>query len=151
MEGAVPNLGRPQFFLYAHVGPFPGLTGLVGCAGFLDYGAIFESHCFSSAWSIAQSSLSIAYKEAAYVWGPQWVSRKVEFLRDNESIIWLWWPSVIHFYLQLHQSKVKLIQLLMHSLDSNFSNSDAWSHMPCALPDPLVNYLRLQPLLLETM
>ena len=31
-----------------------------------------------------------------------------------------------HFHLQLHQFKVKIIQLLMHSLDSNFSGSDAW-------------------------
>jgi len=62
-------------------------------AGSLGYGAIFKSHWFSSAWSVAQSSLSIAYKElfpivvAAYLWGPQWVSQRVEFLCDSESMM----------------------------------------------------------------
>ena len=62
-------------------------------AGSLKYGAIFKSHWFSGAWSVAQSSLSIAYKElfpivvAANLWGPQWVSWRVEFLCDNESVV----------------------------------------------------------------
>ena len=62
-------------------------------AGSLGYGAIFKSHWFSGTWLAEQSSLSIAYKElfpivvAAYLWGPQWVSQRVEFLCDNESVV----------------------------------------------------------------
>ena len=61
--------------------------------GSLGFGAIFKSHWFSGAWSVAQSSLSVAYKElfpivvAAYLWGRQWLSRWVEFLYDNESMV----------------------------------------------------------------
>ena len=61
--------------------------------GSMGYGAIFQSYWFSSTWSVVQSSLSIAYKElfpilvAAYLWGPQWVSRRVKFLCDNESVV----------------------------------------------------------------
>ena len=52
-----------------------------------------KSHWFSGIWSVAQSSLSIAYKDlfpivvAAYLWGPQWVSQWVEFFCDNESVV----------------------------------------------------------------
>ena len=71
----------------------PEFQVLSDAAGSLGYGAIFKSHWFSGTWSAAQSSLSIAYKElfpivvAAYLWGPQWVSRRVKFLRDNESVV----------------------------------------------------------------
>ena len=53
----------------------------------------FQLHWFYSAWPVAQSSLSIAYKEhfpivvAASLWGRQWVSRRFEFLCDNESVV----------------------------------------------------------------
>ena len=59
----------------------------------LGYGAIFKSHWFSGAWSAEQSPLSIAYREllpivlAAYLWGPQWASQRVEFLCENESVV----------------------------------------------------------------
>ena len=53
---------------------------LSGAAGSSSYGAIFKSHWFSGAWSVKQSSLSIAYNkrlpiivEEAYVWDPQYV------------------------------------------------------------------------------
>ena len=71
--------------------PLPDFQVSSDAAGSLGYGAIFKSHWFYGAWSTAQSSLSIAYKElfpivvAAYLWGPQWVSWRVEFLCDNES------------------------------------------------------------------
>ena len=40
-----------------------------------------------------QRPLSIAYEElfpivvSAYLWGPQWISRRIEFLSDNESVV----------------------------------------------------------------
>ena len=73
--------------------PLPDFQVSSDAAGSLGYGAIFKSHWFAGAWSAAQSSLSIACKElfpivvAAYLWGPQWVFRQVEFLCDNESVV----------------------------------------------------------------
>ena len=71
--------------------PLPDFQVSSDTAGSLGYGAIFKSQRFYGAWPTAQSSLSIVYKElfpivvAAYLWGPQWVSWRVEFLCDNES------------------------------------------------------------------
>ena len=71
--------------------PLPDFQVSSDAAGSLGYGAIFKSQRFYGAWPTAQSSLSIVYKElfpivvAAYLWGPQWVSWRVEFLCDNES------------------------------------------------------------------
>lgn len=82
-----------SFFCMPTWAPLPDFQVSSDAAGSLGYGAIFKSHWFSGAWSVAQSSLSIAYKElfpivvAAYLWGPQWVSRRVEFLCDNESVV----------------------------------------------------------------
>ena len=79
------------FFCMPTWAPLPDFQVSLDAAGSLGYGAIFKSHWFSSAWSAEQSLLSIAYKElfpivvAAYLWGPQWVSWRVEFLCDNES------------------------------------------------------------------
>ena len=81
------------FFCMPTWAPLPDFQVSSDAAGSLGYGAIFKSHWFSGAWSAAQSSLSIAYKElypivvAAYLWGPQWVSQRVEFLCDNESVV----------------------------------------------------------------
>ena len=73
--------------------PLPDFQVSSDAAGSLGYGAIFQSHWFSGAWSAEQRLLSIAYKElfpivvAAFLWGPQWVSRQVKFLCDNESVV----------------------------------------------------------------
>ena len=93
MASTIPNLGWPLFFLYPHMAPLPDFQVSSDAAGSLGYGAILKSHWFSGAWAAQQSLLSIAYKElfpivvAAYLWGPQWVSRQVEFLCDNESVV----------------------------------------------------------------
>ena len=81
------------FFCMPTWAPLPDFQVSSDAAGSLGYGAIFQSHWFSGAWSAEQSPLSIAYKElfpivvAAFLWGPRWVSRRVEFLCDNESVV----------------------------------------------------------------
>ena len=81
------------FFCMPTWAALPDFQALSDPAGSLGYCAIFKSHWFSGAWSAAQSSLSIAYKElflivvATYLWGAQWVCRRVEFLCDNESAV----------------------------------------------------------------
>ena len=73
--------------------PLPDFQVSSDAAGSLGYGAIFNSQWFCGARSVIQSPLSIVYKElfpiiiAASPWGPQWVSRRVEFLCDNESVV----------------------------------------------------------------
>ena len=82
-----------SFFCTPTWAPLPDFQVSSDAAGSLGYGAIFKSHWFAGAWSAAQSSSSIAYKElfpivvAAYLWGRQWVSRRVEFFCDNESVV----------------------------------------------------------------
>ena len=82
-----------SFFCMPTWAPLPDFQVSSDAAGSLGYGAIFKSHWFAGAWSAAQSSSSIAYKElfpivvAAYLWGHQWVSRRVEFFCDNESVV----------------------------------------------------------------
>ena len=74
-----------SFFCMPTWAPLPDFQVSSDAAGSLGYGAIFKSHWFAGASSAAQSSSSIAYKElfpivvAAYLWGRQWVSRRVEF------------------------------------------------------------------------
>ena len=93
MAGTVPRLGGSQIFPYAYVGPLPDFQVSSDAAGSLGYGAIFNNQWFFGEWSASQQPLSIAYKElfpivvAAYLWGPGWASRWVEFLCDNESVV----------------------------------------------------------------
>ena len=57
------------------------------------YRAVFQGHWFSGAWLPTQVSQSIEYKEllplvlAAYLWGPLWASKRVNFLSDNRSVV----------------------------------------------------------------
>ena len=73
--------------------PLPEFQFSSDAAGSLGYGAIFNDQWFYGAWSASQQPFSIACKElfpivvAAYVWGHQWASRRVEFLCDNESVV----------------------------------------------------------------
>ena len=82
-----------SFFCMPAWAPLPDFQVSSDAAGSLGYGAIVNSQWFCGAWSADQSPLSIAYKElfpivvAAAVWGQQWVSRRVEFLCDNESVV----------------------------------------------------------------
>ena len=93
--------------------PLPDFQVSSDAAGSLGYGAIFKSQWISGAWSAEQSQLSIAYKElfpivvAAYLWGPQWVSRQVEFLCDNESVVAV---------LKSGTSRDKSLMMLLHYL-----------------------------------
>ena len=82
-----------SFFCMPTWAPVPDFQVSSDAAGSLGYGAIFNTKWFCGAWSMEQRSLSIAYKElfpivvAAPLWGSQWVSRRVEFLCDNESVV----------------------------------------------------------------
>ena len=73
--------------------PVPDFQVSSYAAGSPGYGAILNTKWFCGAWSMEQRSLSIAYKElfsivvAAALWGSQWVSWRVEFLCDNESVV----------------------------------------------------------------
>lgn len=82
-----------SFFCLPTWAPLPDFQVSSDAAGGLGYGAIWNSQWFYGVWSAAQSPLSIAYKElfpivvAAALWGHQWVSRRVEFLCDNEAVV----------------------------------------------------------------
>ena len=82
-----------SFFQMSQWAPLPDFQVSSDASGSLGYGAIFNTQWFFDAWSASQESLSIAYKElfpivvAAHLWGPQWMSRQVEFLRDNMSVV----------------------------------------------------------------
>ena len=59
----------------------------------LGYSAVFQGHWFSGAWLLTQVSQSIKHKElcpimvAAYLWGPLWAAKQVNFLSDNCSVV----------------------------------------------------------------
>ena len=84
-----------SFFLMPDWAPLPDFQVSSDAAGTLGYDAIFQHQWFSGLWSASQLPLSIAYKEVfpivvaayMYLWGPQWSSRWVEFLCDNESVV----------------------------------------------------------------
>ena len=82
-----------SFFQYPQCAPLPDFEVSSDASGALGYGAVFQGHWFSGAWLPAQVSQSIEYKElfpiivAAYLWGPQWVSQRVNFLSDNRSVV----------------------------------------------------------------
>ena len=82
-----------SFFLSPQWAPLPDFQVSSNSAGTLGYGALFKRDCFAGAWSSAQMPLSIAYKElfpvvlAATLWGPQWLSRRVEFCSDNMAVV----------------------------------------------------------------
>ena len=88
-----PSWDGLSFFLMPEWAPLPDFQVSSDAAGTLGYGAIFQHQWFCSPWSESQQPLSIAYKEpfpivvAIYLWGPQWSSRRVEFLCDNESVV----------------------------------------------------------------
>ena len=56
-------------------------------------GPCSNSQWFSGSWLASQVSQSIEYKElfpivvAAYVWGPLWTSKRVNFRSDNSSVV----------------------------------------------------------------
>ena len=82
-----------SFFQMPQWAPLPDFQVSSDASGSLGYGAIFNTQWFVGTWSASQESLSIAYKElfpivvAAHLWGPQWTSRRVEFLCDNMSVV----------------------------------------------------------------
>ena len=82
-----------SFFQMSQWAPLPDFQVSSDASGSLGYGAIFNTQWFFGTWSASQKSLSIASKElfpivvAAHLWGPQWTSRRVEFLCDNMSVV----------------------------------------------------------------
>ena len=82
-----------SFFRMPDWAPLPDFQVSSDAAGTLGYGAIFQHQWFCGPWSASQLPQSIAYKElfpivvAAYLWGPQWSLRRVEFLCDNELVV----------------------------------------------------------------
>lgn len=88
--GAIPNMGWTKFFLKPSWTPLTEFQGSSDAAGKLGHRAIFNSHRFFGTWSASLYSLYIfAFKElfpiaiAAYLWGPQWVLKQVDFLSDE--------------------------------------------------------------------
>ena len=82
-----------SFLQYPQWAPLPDFEVSSDASGALGYGAIFQCHWFSGAWLPTQVSQSIEYKElfpiivAAYLWGPLWASKPVNFLSDNCSVV----------------------------------------------------------------
>ena len=82
-----------SFLLLPEWAPLPDFQVSSDAAGGFGFGAFFRGHWFSDAWSAAQLPLSIAHKElfpvvvAAAAWGSQWVSRRVEFCTDNQTVV----------------------------------------------------------------
>ncbi|XP_073238095.1 uncharacterized protein [Porites lutea] len=82
-----------NFLQYPQWAPLSDFEVSSDASGALGYGAVFQGHRFSSAWLPTQVSQSIQYKEifpivvAAYLWGPQWASKQVNFLSDNRSVV----------------------------------------------------------------
>ena len=82
-----------SFLQYPQWAPLPDFKVSSDASGALGYGAIFQCHWFSGAWLTTQVSQSIEYKElfpivvAAYLWGPLWASKRVNFLSDNRSLV----------------------------------------------------------------
>ena len=83
VAGVVLDMGWPQFLLHAHLGPTTRLPSVFRCSWHVGLWAIWNSQWFYSAWSAAQSPLSIAYKElflivvAAALRGHWWVTQGV--------------------------------------------------------------------------
>ena len=82
-----------SFNQYPQLAPLPDLEVSSDASGALGYGAVLRGHWFSGAWLPTQVSQSIEYKElfpivmAAYLWGPQWASKRVNFVSDNHSVV----------------------------------------------------------------
>ena len=82
-----------SFLQYPYWAPLPDFEVSSDASGALGYGALFQRHWFSCSWLAVQVSQSIEYKElfpivvAAYVWGPLWTSKRVNFLSDNSSVV----------------------------------------------------------------
>ena len=82
-----------SFFLPPRWAPLPDFQVSSDAAGTLGYKPIFDHEWFTCAWSLAQASLSMVYKElfpvvvAAAPWGFHWSSKCVEFCSNNTAII----------------------------------------------------------------
>ena len=82
-----------SFLQYPQWAPLPDFEVSSDASGALGYGVVFQGHWFSGAWLPRQVSQSIEYKElfpivvAAYLWGPQWACKRVNFLSDNRSVV----------------------------------------------------------------
>ena len=82
-----------SFLQYPQWAPLPNFEVSSDASRALGYGAILHCHWFSGAWLPTQVSQSIEYKEffpivvAAYLWGPLWASKRVNFLSDNRLVV----------------------------------------------------------------
>ena len=81
------------FLLSPTWAPLPDFSVLSNATGALGHGAISGQGWFVGKWSIAQQSLSIAYKElfpvviSAMLWGHTWATKRVEFYSVNISVV----------------------------------------------------------------
>ena len=82
-----------SFLQYPQWTPLPDFEVSSDASGALGYRTVFQGHWFSGALLPTQVSQYIEYKElfpivmAAYLWGPQWASRRVNFLLDNRPVV----------------------------------------------------------------
>lgn len=94
VAGAVLNLGWPQFLLYAHMGPSPRLPKsqrmklalwamelFLNSTGFLVPGQLHKVH-----YRLRIRNSSQLWYVAEYLRDPQWVSWRVKFLCNNQSV-----------------------------------------------------------------
>ena len=69
-------------------------------ASLIGFGAIFGTQWFCSAWpnqlpALSDGDLSMAFRElypivaAAVVWGKHWKTKRVLFMCDNQSTVWI--------------------------------------------------------------
>ena len=81
-----------SFLQYPQWAPLCNFEVSSDASGALGYGAVFQGHWFSGAWLPTQISASTKFKElfpivvAAYLWGPLWASKRVNFQSDNLTV-----------------------------------------------------------------
>lgn len=103
-----------SFLHYLQGAPLPGFKVSFDTSGTLGYGALFQCHWFLGSWLPTQLSQSIEYQElfpiivVAYISGPLWASKRVNFLSDNSSVVEIPWsgtsraPTIMALGLTVH-------------------------------------------------
>ena len=73
--------------------PSSALRLFTDSSGTIGYGAYFQGHWFNGKWPSHDLQRSIQWKElfpivlAAATWGPQWSTKRILFLCDNEAVV----------------------------------------------------------------
>ena len=84
-----------SFFLSSELSPLPNLMVSSDASGSRGFGAVWKHNWFAIPWSNFPSPPSIAFMElvpivvAASVWGTSWSRLRVQFLCDNEAVVYI--------------------------------------------------------------